>query len=66
MQGFVFRAANRCAGIVVATLRNNWALQGPQYYLMAQMSYDPYLDAEAVMRDYFRRGFGPAAGDIQQ
>ena len=61
-----FLADNKCVGYEVDTLPNSWANQGPQYYLMAQMAYDPYLDAEAVMRDYFQRGFGPAAGDIQQ
>ena len=65
IQAFDFLAANRCAGIVVDTLPNNWALQGPQYYLVAQLMYDPSRDGRAVLQDYFRRAFGPAAGEVE-
>jgi hypothetical protein len=65
IEDFRFLADNRCTGISVDTVRGHWATQGPQYYLMAQMAYNPYQDGAAVMKDYYRRGFGPAAGEIE-
>jgi hypothetical protein len=65
IEDFRFLADNRCTGIIVDVIRNHWATQGPQYYLMAQLAYDPYQDGAAVMKDYYHRGFGPAAADIE-
>lgn len=61
-----FLAENKGVGIEVDTLPNFWATQGPQYYLMAQLTYDPWQDAEALMDDYYQRGFGPAAPEMKQ
>ena len=66
IEDFRFLADNRCTGISVDTVRGHWATQGPQYYLMAQLAYDPRQDGAAVMKDYFRRGFGTAAGEIEE
>lgn len=41
-----------------------WSTQGPTYYLIAQMAWNPYLDAAALMSDYFQRTFGPAAATM--
>lgn len=66
IEDFRFLAENRCIGLMVDTWRQNWATQGPQYYLMAALAYDPLQDGAAVLQDYYRRGFGPAAGEIEQ
>ena len=60
-----FLAENNGVGIAIDGAWSHWPTQGPQYYLMAQLAWNPYQDAEAVMEDYYRRGFGPAAEDIQ-
>ncbi len=39
--------------------------QGPQHYLMARLAYDPSADGRAILRDFYTRGFGPAADDVQ-
>lgn len=65
MEDFRFLADHRCVGLTVDTAREHWATQGPQYYLMAQLAWDPYQDGEAVLTDYYRRGFGPAAAEIE-
>ncbi len=39
--------------------------QGPQHYLMARLTYDPAADGHAILRDFYTRGFGPAADDVQ-
>jgi len=61
-----FLAENRCAGVVIDMNRSYWATHGPQYYLMAQLTWDPHQDGQAVLRDYYRRGFGPAAEAVEK
>jgi hypothetical protein len=65
MTDFRFLAENKCVGLEVDTLPRNWATQGVQFYLMAQLAYDPMQDGNAVLKDYYARGFGPAAGSIE-
>jgi len=55
-------------GAIGVTLDNiwfYWATQGPAYYLLAQLGWNPMDDAHAVMADYYQRGFGPAADKVQ-
>ena len=66
MEDLRFVADNGCRGFFVDHTRGHWATQGPLYYLMAQMSWNPYLDGEALMEEYYSRGFGKAAEDIEQ
>ncbi|MBN1672848.1 MAG: DUF4838 domain-containing protein [Kiritimatiellae bacterium] len=66
VEDFRFLADNNCIGIFIDTAREHWATQGPQYYLMAQLAWNPYLDGDAVMRDYYERGFGAAADDVER
>ncbi len=66
MEDFRFLAEHHCRGIIVDTTPQHWAAQGPQYYLMARMAWDPMLDGEAVMDEYYRRAFGPAASSIER
>ncbi len=65
VEDFRFLADNKCIGIEIDVLRNIWSTQGPTYYLMAQLAYDPYQDGETVMKDYYRRAFGPAAAEME-
>jgi len=65
VEDFRFLAEHRCVGLQVDTVRGHWSTQGPQYYLMAQLAYDPRQDGAAVMKDYYRRAFGPAAGEME-
>ena len=64
-EDFRFLADNRCRGLFVDTTQEHWATEGPQYYLLGQLSWDPRQDAAAVLDDYYRRGFGPAAEPIR-
>ncbi len=45
-------------------LYEHWATQGPHYYMLTQMTWNPYADGEAILADYYRRAFGPAADII--
>ncbi len=65
IRDFRFLAENKCVGLDVDSVFLNYATQGPQLYLMAQLAYDPLQDGKALLEDYFRRGFGPAALEIE-
>ncbi len=61
---FKFVAERGTIGINIDHPWNFWATQGPLYYLMAQLAWNPGVDPAAVMNDYYQRGFGPAAEDV--
>ncbi len=60
-----FVAERGCLGIFIDAVWEHWATQGPQYYVMAQLIWDPSRDAAAVLDDYYTRGFGPAAEHVR-
>jgi hypothetical protein len=59
-------AAAHCEGIFIDAVWEHWATHGPQYYIMAQLVWDPAIDAEAVLADYYQRAFGPAAEPVRE
>lgn len=65
MQTFRFLAEHRCEGLFFDTLNLAWPTQGPFYYLLAHLAWDPHADGCAILDDYYRRGFGPAAEKIR-
>ena len=65
METFRFVAEHKCTGIFFDTISECWPTQGPLYYLMAHLAWNPYQDGYAIMDDYYRRGFGPAAGQLK-
>jgi hypothetical protein len=38
-----------------------WSYHGPALYLAAKMEWDPHLDVDATLDDYFSKFYGPAA-----
>ncbi len=66
IEDFKFLAENKCVGIEVDTLPLCWSTQGAVFYLFAQLSYDPLQDGNALLKDYYQRGFGSASGEIEQ
>ncbi len=60
-----FAAENHCLGLFIDSVWEHWATQGPQYYVMAQLVWNPGADAGAILDDYYRRAFGPAAADVR-
>lgn len=63
---FRLLAENHCIGVHFDSIWEHWSTQGPQYYLMAQLAWNPWLDGQAIMDDYYKRGFGPAADEIAE
>jgi hypothetical protein len=58
-------ADNNTKGIYIDMVWEHWATQGPLYYIIGLLTWNPELDGQAVFEDYCKRGFGPAAGDIK-
>ena len=58
-------AENHVIGVFFDKLWQNWATQGPHYYMLAQMAWNPYADGPAILEDYYRRGFGKASGHVK-
>lgn len=61
----------RCyqTGMIVAdfdSVLHHWATQGLNYYVLARLLWDPSQHAEAIVHDYCKKGFGPAAGLIRR
>ena len=62
-----FRMLNETGAIGMHTdhVYESWLTQGPLYYLMAQLAWDPSRDGRDVLADYYQRGFGPAASQVE-
>ncbi len=59
-------AAANCIGIYIDGIWEHWATQGPLYYIMTQLAWNPAADAEAILADYYARAFGPAAPQVRE
>lgn len=59
-------AAAHGEGIFIDAVWEHWATQGPEYYMMAQLFWNPSADAQALLADYYERGFGPAAAAVRE
>lgn len=44
---------------------HHWATVGLNYYVLGRLLWDPSQDVDAIVKDYCRTGFGPAAGEIE-
>ena len=65
-EDFRFVADRGCIGLFFDRFWGHYATQGPHYYLLARLAWNPNLDAETVMQDYYARGFGPAAREVER
>lgn len=54
-------AHNRMMGTDFDSCAHYWAAHGLNYYVVARLNWDPDADVNAIVDDYCRAGFGPAA-----
>lgn len=64
-EDFRFAADTHCIGLYFDLFWFHWATQGPHYYALAHLAWNPRTDVEALMDDYYQRGFGPAAAEVK-
>ncbi|CAN5797223.1 hypothetical protein BH11VER1_BH11VER1_33960 [soil metagenome] len=64
-EDFRFAADAHCIGLYFDMFWYHWANQGPQYYVLAHLAWDPQMDVKVLMDDYYQRAYGPAASDLK-
>lgn len=64
-EDFRFAAEHHCLGLYFDLFWLHWSTQGPHYYTLAHLAWDPLTDVAALMDDYYERGYGPAAADVK-
>jgi hypothetical protein len=64
-EDFRFAADTHCLGLYFDLFWLHWATQGPHYYALAHLAWNPRVDVGAVMDDYYQRAYGPAAPDLK-
>ncbi|MBM4090370.1 MAG: DUF4838 domain-containing protein, partial [Planctomycetes bacterium] len=45
---------------------NNWGLHGRGYYVANRLMWNPHVDVDAVLADFYDKAFGPAAPVMQR
>lgn len=63
---FHFLGQNSCMGLFVDGAREAWSTAAPMYYLLAQLTWNCQADEKAILKDYYQRGFGPAAAAVEE
>lgn len=58
-------AERNIIGIYIDSVWEHWGTQGPLYYVMGQLAWNPSRDGNAILNDYYQRGFSPAAHQIK-
>ncbi|MCA1809315.1 MAG: DUF4838 domain-containing protein, partial [Lentisphaerae bacterium] len=58
-------AENNVIAMLFDAVWEHWATQGPHYYMLAQMAWNPYADGETILEDYYMRAFGPAVSPMR-
>lgn len=64
-EDFRFAADTHCIGIYFDMFWYHWSTQGPYYYALAHLAWNPHTDVAALMDDYYLRAYGPAAADLK-
>lgn len=64
-EDFRFAADTHCLGLYFDLFWLHWANQGPHYYALAQLAWNPRTDVAVVMDNYYERGFGPGAPEVK-
>lgn len=64
-EDFQFVAVQHGLGLYFDLFWMHWATQGPHYYTLAHLAWNPQTDVAALMDDYYQRGFGPAAAEVK-
>ena len=64
-----FKAANEASGAVATSMQaeaaNNWGLHGRTYYLADKLLWNPDLDSEAVLEDFYTKAFGSGSAHMK-
>jgi hypothetical protein len=65
-QDFRHLAGHGMMGTDFDSCCHHWATQGLNYYVVARLHWNPEQDVDAIVEDYCRAGFGPAARSVRR
>jgi len=65
-EGFSLPGGPRMMGTDFDACCHHWATQGLNYYVVARLHWNPEQDVDALVDDYCRAGFGPAAKPVRR
>ena len=65
-EDFRYLAGHGMMGTDFDSCCHNWATQGLNYYVVARLHWNPEQDVDAIVDDYCKAGFGPAAGSVRR
>jgi hypothetical protein len=65
-EDFRYLAGHGMMGTDFDSCCHNWATQGLNYYVVARLHWDPEQSADAIVDDYCKAGFGPAAKPVRR
>lgn len=65
-EDFRFVADRNGTGVFFDMHWFHWSTQGPQYYALAHLAWNPYADVAALMDEYYQRAYGPAASEMKR
>lgn len=54
-------AENKIVGFDVDSIHHHWSTQAPQFYVLAQLVWNPTLKVSEILDDFYRRAFGEKA-----
>ena len=65
-----FQKVNAASGAYATSISaessNNWGVNGRGYYLANKLMWNPNLDADAVLQDFYDKAFGPASAAMKE
>jgi hypothetical protein len=65
-EDFRYLASHGMMGTDFDSCCHHWATQGLNYYVVARLHWNPEQDVDALVDDYCRAGFGPAAKSVRR
>jgi hypothetical protein len=63
---FQYLATHGMMGTDFDACCHHWATQGLNYYVVARLQWNPQQNADSIVDDYCRAGFGPAAKSVRR
>lgn len=65
-EDFRYLANHSMMGTDFDSCCHNWATQGLNYYVVARLHWNPEQNVDAIVDDYCKSGFGPAAKSVRR
>jgi hypothetical protein len=65
-EDFRYLASHGMMGTDFDSCCHNWATQGLNYYVVARLHWNPEQEVDAIVDDYCKAGFGPAAKSVRR